>query len=104
MARKKTGGRIKGTPNKATAAAEQRIEELTAGVPDCDSVDPKVRLEAVLKAMPGWSPLVLDVCRALMPYVHSKKIEQTIHHPSEHDEWLKQRQEGGTGVSSRTVH
>lgn len=62
-----------------------------AGVPDCDSVDPKVRLEAVLKSMPGINGLVIDVCKALMPYVHSKKIEQTTTILSEHDRWLKQR-------------
>jgi len=96
-------GRPAGSKDKAKQAAEQRVEELMDGVPDCDSIDPKVRLEAVLKAMPGWSPLVLEVCRALMPYVHSKRIEQTTIIQSEHDRWLKERLEKHPGVSVGTV-
>ncbi len=78
-------GRPLGSKDKAKAASDRRVEELMANVPDCDSVDPKVRLEAVLKSMPGINGLVIEYIDEPIKYFNRGSLDtaavfaRTIH-------------------------
>ncbi len=91
-ARKKTGGRVKGTKNRATTARELAEAEVLARVPASRSKDPKTRLEAVLEANTEMTPLVIDVAKALLPYVHPRlsQVDSTIRELPPHERWLEE--------------
>lgn len=90
--RQKTGGRVKGTKNKATVARELAELEALANVPASSSKDARTRLEAILEANEEMTPMIIDVCKALLPYQHPKlsQVDSTVRELPPHEAWLKE--------------
>ena len=67
MTRQKTGGRIKGTPNRRTQALQEKLSDLNY----CP-VESLVMIARQAEAASNW-PLAVDCAKALMPYTFAKR-------------------------------
>ena len=79
MTRQKTGGRIKGTPNRRTLALQEKLSDLNY----CP-VESLVLVARQAEASGDW-PLAVDCAKALMPYAFAKRkaIEHSLEKPDE---------------------
>ena len=97
----KTGGRSKGTPNKATLEVQERLEEL-----GCDPIEGMARigLEAEQR---GEFQLAGQMYKELAQYVAPKRraTEISANMTATHEEWLElleQEEHAETNVSNRS--
>ena len=79
MTRQKTGGRIKGTPNRRTQALQEKLSDLNY----CP-LESLVMIARQAEAASNW-PLAVDCAKALMPFAFAKRksIEHSVEKPDE---------------------
>ncbi len=92
MKGKKTGGRTKGTPNKATAFSKAVIQDILTEYTDSGSfnkdmkkLEPKDRLDIIVKLMAFTTPKPQSIDMSVTA-VKNKTIEKTLEELSEENE------------------
>lgn len=92
MKGKKTGGRTKGTPNKATAFSKAVIQDILTEYTDSGSfnkdmkkLEPKDRLDIIVKLMAFTTPKPQSIDMSVTA-VKNKTIEKTLKELSEENE------------------
>lgn len=92
MKGKKTGGRTKGTPNKATQFGKQLIQDILtdysdtgAMAKDINDLEPKDRLDIMVKLMAFVTPKPQSVDMTVTDH-RNKTIEDTLIELSEENE------------------
>ena len=92
MKGKKTGGRTKGTPNKATAFSKAVIQDILTEYTDSGSfnkdmkkLEPKDRLDIIVKLMAFTTPKPQSIDMSVIA-VKNKTIEKTLEELSEENE------------------
>lgn len=103
MKGKKTGGRTKGTPNKTTAAMKDVIKDIVSAymsnevideknmnerhfAADLARLEPKDRLDAMIKLMAFVTPKPQSVALGLIDGEKKKTIEDTLRELSEEND------------------